>query len=259
MIAGWEARSTRTMTGRSRNDEVAGTKQRHVRSIHATIEDLNSLSTIPWQHRQGSGIANTMTLAADILPRTRSAVLCVEEELIVRRIAHNDCARRATSWSPNGIRTCTGDALRSLQDAVADWAKIERRVCNLVVGSIGCTVVAASNGICPEPDFVRAHPLSIADLCYGNHSGSLCVVCIGNIVDDIAPGDEVTTGLMSELLTVCGIALIGVVYVELVAVGQKEGLPYTRRTVICVWRTTGRYGGDILPRSTTQMSDRKLL
>jgi hypothetical protein len=34
--------------------------------------------------------------------------------------------------------------------------------------------------------------------------------------------------LMGELLTICGITLIGVVHVDLVVIRKDEGLPYTR-------------------------------
>ena len=92
VVASRETLSARTMTRRSWHNKVTNSELGHVRSVHATIVDLDSLSTISWQNPQGSSVSDTMALAADVLPSARVAILCVEEELIICGVAHNNRA-----------------------------------------------------------------------------------------------------------------------------------------------------------------------
>lgn len=208
VIAGREAIGTRPVASRTRHNKVSGREFRDIHAVHSTVEDQDRLATIPRHDTKVTGVANAMALATDILPGTRLTILRVEEELIVRRVADNDCAIGSARRSPNGIRPRTGDALGGLQNAVVDRSEPQGRVSDLVVGGVGCAFVAARDGIGPEADFVRAHPFAVADLCHGDHAGSLGVIGIGDVVNHVAPRHEVITGLMGELLTVRRIALI---------------------------------------------------
>jgi hypothetical protein len=70
-----------------------------------------------------------------------------------------------------------------------------------------------------DGEFVDEDPfLDGRDVCYDGHAGAGDVLLVGDVVDDGAPGFQVSGGLVGELLAVLGVALVGVVGDELALV-----------------------------------------
>jgi hypothetical protein len=68
-----------------------------------------------------------------------------------------------------------------------------------------------------------------------------------NVVDYSIPGNTIAGSLMNQLLTIRGIALIGVVAHELVVVHHQEGLPDRSFTIVGNGLSSSSNVGDVLP------------
>ena len=246
VVASGESSSTWTVTWWTRHDIVTGSELGHIGSVHTTVEDQDGLSTVSRHDSEITSVSNTVS-AGDVLPRAWVSVLSVEEELVVGRVADDNGSVWSTGWGPDSVWTGAGDAASvCAKDVVTDRAELERAVCDLVVGCVWSALVAAG-GVGPETNFVRAHPFAVAYLCSCKHTRTLRIVRIGNVVDDWAPCSEVGARLVSELLAVCGVALIRVEDADFVVVGKDEWLPHAGRSVVGVWWTTVCNCRDVLP------------
>lgn len=115
--------------------------------IHTPIQQLHQLSPVPWQNRQGPRIPYPMP-ARHIPPRTWVAVLRVEEQLIVRTVAHHNRTVRTARGRPDRIRARARHAVRVCpQFELRCREELEWRVGDAIVRGVWC------GGVGPEAHF----------------------------------------------------------------------------------------------------------
>jgi hypothetical protein len=199
----------------------------------ATTEDQN-LAFIRHDH-EGCRVFDTVNIR-DLNPRMWGAKLGIEEQRFVGTIGDDDSAVDTTSGGPLHKGRGGRDISRvgSLNQDVG-LASLE------VVGGVSDRVVHAILVGCTErrggevADFVRRDPFAITHLCHRDHARTKGVVLERDIIDVVAPINEVLGVLVRELLAVVWVALVGVVDEDFAIKGVDEGFPDAGGAVCGCW------------------------
>lgn len=136
-------------------------------------------------------------------------------------IRHDDGAVWSTQWAPDYVRGGIGRGSVVNDDGATLFvAKLERRVGHYVVNRVVDTV----GGGIANGKFVDENPfLHGRDICYDGHARARNIFVVGDVVDDGAPGFEVSGGLMGKLLAMFRVALVRVVSYQLAFILPAHG------------------------------------